>query len=134
MRSPGVPGFEGGTDAQPFIGVQAMYIAAKGKNKAVAQEYATNYFASLRWRRRCIDVQPRPPALKAVYDEVAASNPDIKAFVEAGANGQLLPSIPQMAAIFDPWGKALAASSVAPIRRDHDPATATAINGILGNS
>ena len=52
------------------------------------------------------DAQPRPPALKAVYEEVAAANPDIKAFVEAGADGQILPSITAMAPIFDPWGKA----------------------------
>ena len=94
-----------------------MYIAAKGKNKAVAQEYATNYFIQPEVAKALFDVQPRPPALQAVYDEVAASNPDIKAFVEAGADGQTMPSITAMAATFDPWGKAGAASSAAPTRR-----------------
>ena len=42
-----VPGFEGDGPASPFIGVQAMYIAARDKNKALAQEFATNYFPTL---------------------------------------------------------------------------------------
>ena len=74
--------------AAPFIGVQAMYVASKSKNKAVAQEYATNFFATPAVATAIFKDQPRPPALKAVYEEVAASNPDIKAFVEAGANAR----------------------------------------------
>ena len=59
---------------------------------------------------------------------------DIKAFGEAGVDGQPLPSIPQMASIFDPWGKALVS-----IVGGADPTTttqqlATTINEILGNS
>ncbi len=38
-----IPPFAGGKPAQPFIGVQAFYVAAKGKNKALAQEFVTNY-------------------------------------------------------------------------------------------
>ena len=104
-----VPGFAGMSPASPFIGVQAMYIASKGKNKALAQEYATNYFATEPVATALFKAQPRPPALKAVYESVAASNPDIKAFVEAGTNGQTMPSITAMALVFDPWGKAEAA-------------------------
>ena len=104
-----VPGFEGAAPASPFIGVQAMYIASKGKNKAVAQEYATNFFPTPEVAKELFDAQPRPPALKAVYEEVAAANPDIKAFVEAGADGQIMPSITAMTATFGPWGKAVAA-------------------------
>ena len=129
-----LPKFADGTDAQPFIGAQNLYVAAKGKNKALAQEYATNFFIQPEVAKALYDVQPRPPALQSVYDEVAASNKDIKAFGEAGVNGQPLPSIPQMASIFDPWGKALVS-----IIGGADPTTttqqlATTINGILGNS
>ena len=129
-----LPKFADGTDAQPFIGAQNLYVAAKGKNKALAQEFATNFFIQPDVAKALYDVQPRPPALQSVYDEIAATNKDIKAFGEAGANGQPLPSIPQMAAIFDPWGKALVS-----IIGGADPTTttqqlATSINGILGNS
>jgi len=129
-----LPKFADGTDPQPFIGAQNLYVAAKGKNKAIAQEYATNFFIQPEVAKALYDVQPRPPALQSVYNEVAAGNKDIKAFGEAGANGQPLPSIPQMASIFDPWGKALVS-----IIGGADPTTttqqlATTINGILGNS
>jgi arabinogalactan oligomer/maltooligosaccharide transport system substrate-binding protein len=127
-----VPGFEGAAPASPFIGVQAMYIASKGKNKAVAQEYATNYFPTPEVAKQLFDSQPRPPALKAVYEEVAASNPDIKAFVEAGADGQIMPSITAMAAVFGPWGKAVAAivGGADPTQTMTD--TANAINSQIG--
>jgi arabinogalactan oligomer/maltooligosaccharide transport system substrate-binding protein len=104
-----IPGFAGMGPAAPFIGVQAMYVASKSKNKAVAQEYATNFFATPAVATAIFKDQPRPPALKAVYEEVAASNPDVKAFVEAGANSSPMPNITAMALTFDPWGKADAA-------------------------
>lgn len=127
-----LPKFADGTDAKPFIGAQTLYVAAKGKNKALAQEFATNFFIQPEVAKALYDVQPRPPALLSVFDEVAASNADIKAFGEAGKNGQPLPSIPQMAGIFDPWGKALVS-----IIGGADPTTttqqlATTINGLLG--
>lgn len=129
-----LPKFADGSEARPFIGAQNLYVAAKGANKALAQEFATNYFIQPQVAKALFDVQPRPPALLSVYDEVAASNADIKAFGEAGADGQPMPAIPQMAAIFDPWGKALVN-----IIGGADPVTttqqlATTINGILGNS
>ena len=43
------PGFAGGKEAPPFVGVQAFYVAAKGKNKALAQEFVTNYVTSRSW-------------------------------------------------------------------------------------
>src|SRR6478609_3174834 len=104
-----VPGFAGMAPASPFIGVQAMYIAAKGQNLALAQEFATNYFPTVEVATQLFQAQHRPPALKAVYEQVAASDPDIKAFIGAGQNGQIMPSITAMALTFDPWGKADAA-------------------------
>jgi arabinogalactan oligomer/maltooligosaccharide transport system substrate-binding protein len=34
-----VPGFAGAGPAKPFAGVQAFFVASKGKNKAFAQEF-----------------------------------------------------------------------------------------------
>lgn len=127
-----VPGFEGADEAIPFVGVQALYVAAKGKNKALAEEFATNFFTTPEVARAIYDVQPRPPALTAVFDEVSAENPDIAKFSEAGANGEVMPSITAMAAVFDPLGKAEAA-----IVTGADPAAtvqqaATAIQAAIG--
>ncbi|MFF4876645.1 extracellular solute-binding protein [Micromonospora sp. NPDC000668] len=104
-----IPGFAGGKEAQPFVGVQAFYVAAKGKNKALAQEFVANYTTTPELAVALYNAEPRPPALTAALDQVKGSDPDLAKFQEAGKNGQVLPAIPAMAAIWDPFGKAQAA-------------------------
>ncbi|OKI42249.1 sugar ABC transporter substrate-binding protein [Micromonospora sp. CB01531] len=104
-----VPGFAGGKEAQPFVGVQAFYVAAKGKNKALAQEFVANYVTKPDLAVALYEAEPRPPALTAALDQVKGEDPDLAKFQEAGKNGQVLPAIPAMAAIWDPFGKAEAA-------------------------
>jgi arabinogalactan oligomer/maltooligosaccharide transport system substrate-binding protein len=101
-----VPGFAGGKDAQPFVGVQAFYVAAKGKNKVLAQEFVANYTTKPDLAVALYQAEPRPPALTAALDQVKGTDPDLGKFQEAGKNGQVLPAIPAMAAIWDPFGKA----------------------------
>ncbi|GGL91641.1 MULTISPECIES: sugar ABC transporter substrate-binding protein [Micromonospora] len=103
------PGFAGGKEAQPFVGVQAFYVAAKGKNKALAQEFVANYTTKPELAVALYEAEPRPPALTAALDQVKGADPDLAKFTEAGRNGQVLPAIPAMAAIWDPFGKAEAA-------------------------
>ncbi|MFC7545097.1 extracellular solute-binding protein [Plantactinospora sp. GCM10030261] len=104
-----IPGFAGGKEAQPFVGVQAFYVAAKGKNKVLAQEFVTNYTSTPELAVALYEAEPRPPALTAAFDKVKGNDPDLAKFTEAGKNGQVLPAIPAMAAIWDPFGKAEAA-------------------------
>ena len=104
-----VPGFAGGKPAQPFVGVQAFYVASKGKNKAVAQEFVANYVTKPELAKALYDAEPRPPALTVALDQVKSSDPDAQKFLDAGKNGAILPAIPEMAAIWDPFGKAEAA-------------------------
>ena len=40
------PGLGGQEPAGPFIGVNGFYLASKGKNKALAQEFATNFLTT----------------------------------------------------------------------------------------
>ncbi|MEV0730877.1 maltose ABC transporter substrate-binding protein [Polymorphospora sp. NPDC050346] len=101
-----VPGFAGAKEPTPFLGVQAFYVAAKGKNKALAQEFVTNYLTTPELAVALYQAEPRPPALTAAFDQVKASDPDLAKFLEAGANAVPLPAIPEMAAIWDPFGKA----------------------------
>ena len=104
-----IPGFAGGQEAKPFVGVQAFYVAAKGANKALAQEFVVNYTTTPDLAVALYNAEPRPPALTAALNQVAGSDPDLAKFQEAGKNGQVLPAIPEMAAIWDPFGKAEAA-------------------------
>ncbi|WP_205843695.1 sugar ABC transporter substrate-binding protein [Nakamurella deserti] len=115
-----VPGFEGGAEAKPFVTVDAMYVASKGKHKTVAEEFALNYFASDEVSEALYQLSPRQPALTSVYDKEVAADPVLADVAEAGKNGDILPAIPEMASVWDPFGKAQAA-----VIGGADPATTT---------
>lgn len=104
-----IPAFAGGKAAQPFVGVQAFYVASKGKSKALANEFITNYLTKPDLQVALYQANPRPPALVAALDQVKGSDPDIQKWLDAGKGGAVLPAIPAMAAVWDPFGKAEAA-------------------------
>ncbi|MEV8518024.1 maltose ABC transporter substrate-binding protein [Dactylosporangium sp. NPDC051484] len=101
-----IPPFAGGKPAQPFVGVQAFYVASKGKSKALANEFITNYLTKPDLQVALYQANPRPPALTAAMDQVKGSDPDIEKWLTAGKGGAVLPAIPAMAAVWDPFGKA----------------------------
>jgi arabinogalactan oligomer/maltooligosaccharide transport system substrate-binding protein len=124
-----VPPFAGGKPAQVFVGVQAFYVAAKGKNKALAQEFVTNYLTQPQLAVALYQAEPRPPALTAALQQVQGSDPDLQKFLTAGKDGAVLPAIPEMATVWDPFGKAEAAIiGGAPVQSTVD-AAAKAISG-----
>ncbi|GAA4888183.1 sugar ABC transporter substrate-binding protein [Streptomonospora salina] len=104
-----VPGFEDGGDAVPFVGVQAFFVASGSENKVLAEEFVTNYVADPELSTALYEADPRPPALTAVSDELSQDDPDIGTFIDAGSGGRPMPAIPEMDAIWDPFGKAQAA-------------------------
>ncbi|GAA2616263.1 extracellular solute-binding protein [Dactylosporangium fulvum] len=104
-----IPAFAGGKPAQPFVGVQAFYVASKGKSKALANEFITNYLTKADLQVALYKANPRPPALNVAMDQVKGSDPDLEKWLAAGKNGATLPAIPAMAAVWDPFGKAEAA-------------------------
>ncbi|GID91717.1 extracellular solute-binding protein [Amorphoplanes digitatis] len=104
-----VPAFAGGEPAQPFLGVQSFYVAAKGKNKALAQEFVTNYVTTPDVAVALYQAEPRPPVLTAAFDQVKGTDPDLAKWIEAAKNAAPLPAIPEMATVWDPFGKAEAA-------------------------
>lgn len=101
-----VPGFAGAGPARPFLGVQSFYVAAQGKNKALAQEFVTNYVTTPELAVALYQAEPRPPALIAAFDQVKGADPDLAKFVDAGRDAVPLPAIPEMAGVWDPFGKA----------------------------
>jgi len=114
-----VPAFAGGKPAQPFLGVQAFFVAAKGKSKALAQEFVANYVTNKEVAMALYDADPRPPALLAAIDEAKAKDPDVAKWLDAGKDGLPMPAIPEMAAIWGPFGNAEVA-----VIKGNDPKTA----------
>lgn len=103
-----IPGFAGQKTAQPFAGVQALYVASKGKNKAFAQEFVANGMNTEAAMQAMYDGTKLPPTLKSLQAKVA-SQPDVKVFVDAAAKANPMPAIPAMQAVWEPLGKAYAA-------------------------
>jgi arabinogalactan oligomer/maltooligosaccharide transport system substrate-binding protein len=114
-----VPGFAGGKKATPFLGVQAFYVASKAKSKALAQEFVANYVTNPQVAKALYDADPRPPALTSAIDLIKATDPDLPKFLAAGKDGFPMPAIPEMSAIWGPFGNAEVA-----VVQGQDPATA----------
>ncbi|MGO4596081.1 sugar ABC transporter substrate-binding protein [Terrabacter sp. 2RAF25] len=103
-----LPSLAGGGAMQPFLGVQMFYVSSKAKNAALAQEFVTNYIPRKDVQLALFEVGKRPPALKEAYDEVSATDPDVKAWYEAGTGGKPMPNIPAMNSVWGPFGQATA--------------------------
>lgn len=103
-----LPSLSGGDAMQPFLGVQLFYVSAKAKNAALAQEFVTNYVPTKDFQLAIFAAGGRPPALTEAYDEVAASDPEVKAWYEAGKDGKPMPNIPAMNSVWGPLGQAAA--------------------------
>ncbi|MEW1952942.1 maltose ABC transporter substrate-binding protein [Terrabacter sp. NPDC080008] len=103
-----LPSIAGGGAMKPFLGVQMFYVSSKAKNATLAQEFVTNYIPRKDVQLALFEVGKRPPALKEAYDEVAASDPDVKAWYEAGVEGKPMPNIPAMNSVWGPFGQATA--------------------------
>ena len=104
-----VPGFAGAGPAKPFAGVQAFFVASKGKNKAFAQEFVGGTMNTPEAMQTMFDLAKLPPALTALQESAGADDPNLKAFLDSANAGDPMPAIPQMQAVFEPLGKAYAA-------------------------
>jgi arabinogalactan oligomer/maltooligosaccharide transport system substrate-binding protein len=97
-----------GAQMEPFLGVQMFYVSAKAKNAAFAQEFVTNYVPRKDVQLELFKAGGRPPALIEAYNEVAATDPDVRAWFDAGKGGQPMPNIPAMNSVWAPLGQAAA--------------------------
>lgn len=127
-----VPPFEGGDPAQSFVGAQTFFVASQGENKAVAHEFVANYLTSTELAIALYEADPRPPALTAALEQVRGDDPDAAKFIEVAETGVPMPSIPEMAAIWEPFGTAEAAIVGGADVDEAVDAAAEAIQGQIG--
>lgn len=104
-----IPGFAGQKPAQPFAGVQGIYIASKAKNPAFAQEFVTTAMNTPESMQAMYEGTLLPPAMTSVQQTAAAADPNVGIFAQAAAGGAPMPAIPAMSAVWEPLGKAYAA-------------------------
>jgi len=93
----------GGQPAAPFVGVQAVFLSSKSENQLLAQQFL-DFMGTKETQDTLFEMGGRMPALTesadAVTDEILAG------FGEAGAEGQPMPAIPEMGAVWQYWGGA----------------------------
>ncbi|MEA1903403.1 MAG: extracellular solute-binding protein [Actinomycetota bacterium] len=93
----------GGGEPQPFIGVQGFMVSQFAENPLIASTFVIDYMATQEAQEALFGAGGRPPAHTAAFDVVAAADPNIKGFGEAGQNGYPMPAIPQMGAVWQAW-------------------------------
>ena len=102
-----IPGFEGGEPARPFMGAQAFMVASGAKNPAFAQEFISSTVNTEDAMMTLFELTNLPPSMTSVQESV--QDDDIALFAEAANAGDPMPAIPEMAAVWEPLGKAYAA-------------------------
>jgi maltose-binding protein MalE len=96
---------EGTEASRPFVGVQGFMVSAFAPNKLLAQTFLTEYVATDDTFAALFEADPRPstwtPQAEAIDDE------QVLAFIESASNGDPLPAIPEMSAVWEDWTDAL---------------------------
>ena len=123
----------GGSDAQPFAGVQGFFLSSESKNRLAANEFMVNYIGSEEVQTALYEVGGRTPALTAAFEAAVESDPITAGFGEVGAGAVPMPSIPEMGAVWEFWG----VTEAAIINGSGDPAAlwskmAADIQGAIG--
>ena len=109
-----VPGV-GGNPGRPFVGIFTALINGSSPNADFAMQFLEKYICTVDGLRAIdADAPLGVPALKALADEMSASNPLIKATYENALNGVVMPNIPQMGKF---WSSMKAAFEIATIGR-----------------
>ena len=93
------------TQPRPFVGVQGFMVSAFGKNKLLAKSFLNEYIATDAAMQSLYEVGKRSPAWMPVRNKI--NDPDLKAFAEVAANGDPMPAIPEMSAVWDALNKAI---------------------------
>jgi len=90
---------------RPFVGVQGFMVNKFSKNELLAKTFLTEYIATDDAMKAIFDADPRIPAWLPVQKNV--KDADLAAFTKSAASGEPMPSIPEMNAVWDAWGKAI---------------------------
>lgn len=112
-----IPGFADAGTAQPYVTVQAFFLASKGRSRDLATQLVLDGANSPETMQALYDAERRVPAMTDVLEAAIAQDPVVARFAEAAALGAVLPAIPQMSVVWAPLGRAEAA-----VIRGADPA------------
>ncbi len=95
-----------GQPPKPFVGVQGFMISAFSKNKILAQTFLNEFIANKETMTALYENGSRPPVYLPSAEE-AADNPDVAGVLKSASDGVPMPSIPEMASVWEAWSDAL---------------------------
>ncbi len=90
---------------RPFLGIQGFMINAFSKNQLLAQTFLQEFVATDDTMQAMFDADPRVSAWMPVAEKIA--DPELSAFVAAGATADPMPNIPEMNSVWSAWGDAM---------------------------
>jgi arabinogalactan oligomer / maltooligosaccharide transport system substrate-binding protein len=90
---------------RPFIGVQGMMVNQFSPNALLAQSFLTEFMATDEAMQALFEADPRPPVWTATAEGVTDEN--VQAFIESAADGDPMPAIPEMSAVWGAWTDAI---------------------------
>ncbi len=90
---------------RPFVGVQGFMVSAFGKNKLLAQTFLIEYLATDEAMQALYEAVPNGPAWLPLRETL--TDADLQMFAASAADGEPMPAIPQMSAVWEAWGKAI---------------------------
>lgn len=93
----------GGQPAAPFVGAQGVFLSSQSENTLLAGQFI-DYMASKEAQDKLYEFGGRLPALTESAD--AVDDDLLAGFGEAGVQGQPMPAIPEMGAVWQFWGGA----------------------------
>ena len=98
-----IPTIRGNAPA-PFVDAHGFFLSTFSENKAVAHSFLLEYLATEQAQQALYDADPRSPAHRAVLDGLA-DDPIASAFAASAADGNPIPNIPLMGAVWNPLGE-----------------------------
>jgi maltose-binding protein MalE len=94
----------GGNTPAPFVGAQGFFLSAFTENAVVAQSFLLDYIATQEAQQALYEADPRNPAFTAVLDTLA-DDPVAATFAASAADGNPMPNIAEMSAVWAPLGE-----------------------------
>jgi maltose-binding protein MalE len=92
-----------GNSMNPFVGVQGFYLSEYASNKALATEFLLSFIATPETMLALFEADPRGSAYIATIDAVSG-DPVNATFALSAADGQFMPNVPEMGAVWGPVG------------------------------
>lgn len=90
---------------RPFVGVQGFMVSAFAPEGLLAQTFLSEYVATDETMATLFEADPRPPTWLAQAE--AIDDEQVLAFAESAGNGDPMPAIPEMSAVWTDWTDAL---------------------------